>query len=230
MGCFAFPSVTSLCFSRFLLTCALLMTSSHSKASPFHPLTGSESCYIDRYTVAASAANTAITLTPLEPRGCRYIEVHALCDDTVGDLASVKMSSFSALYRCYNKYHAQPVGQFACDGNALLNTIWKTGIESTRSCVEDTAVDGPCRERGEWTGDTLAVTLQNLVFCYDDVQPMRMSLLQSSQAANAEGVISGNCPENTYISDYALIWFNGGMVRPCALHCALCTALHTAWT
>ena len=49
-------------------------------------------------------------------------------------------------------------------------------------------------------GDTLAVTLPNLVFCYDDVRPARLCLLQASAAADSKGVTSGNTPENTYIT------------------------------
>jgi hypothetical protein len=46
------------------------------------------------------------------------------------------------------------------DEDDLLTQIWAVGVETTRSCVEDSCIDGPCRERGQWTGDTLAVSLQ----------------------------------------------------------------------
>ena len=35
------------------------------------------------------------------------------------------------------------------------------GAETTRSCCEDSCIDGPCRERGMWLGDTAAVTLHH---------------------------------------------------------------------
>ena len=48
-----------------------------------------------------------------------------------------------------------------------------------------------------------------LAACYSDLGPILISLDQSSAAADANGVISGNVPEGGAISDYALIWFNG---------------------
>ena len=66
------------------------------------------------------------------------------------------------------------------------------GLETTKSCVEDSCIDGPGRERGEWTGDTLAVTLPILACSYWDIAPARLSLYQASEAADARGVISGN--------------------------------------
>ena len=51
-------------------------------------------------------------------------------------------------------------------------------------------MDGPCRERGQWTGDTLAVTLPNIVYCYDDITPARLTLFQTSESADKNGVIS----------------------------------------
>ena len=55
--------------------------------------------------------------------------------------------------------------------------------------------DGPCRERGQWTGDTLAVTLPVAAAAWADLRPIRTALIQTAAGANADGVISGNCPE-----------------------------------
>ena len=180
------------------------------KASPYTPLCGSTSCYIDRYVVGASVvAGESVVVCPLEPRGCRWVEVHVTSNDAPAALDAVRLLSARALFRSYDAYHAEPDGAFACASDALLTKIWKVGIDTTRSCAEDTAIDGPCRERGQWTGDTLAVTLPNVVAAYNDVRIIKITLLQSSAAANAEGVISGNCPEGGVNCDYALIWFVG---------------------
>lgn len=192
-------AVVEVCYSQSLIG---------GKGSPYHPLCGSETCYMDRYTLGSSVAGKTITLCPVEPRGCRYVEVHVVCDDAVGDLKNVTVTGVTALYRCYSAYHAEPEGTFTTS-DAQLKQIWKTGVDTTRSCVEDSPIDGPCRERGQWTGDTLAVTLPNLIFTYGDVSPVRLTLLQSAQSADKNGVISGNCPEVTYPVDYALIWFEG---------------------
>jgi len=121
---------------------------------------------MDRYTVGTDMAHKPFTLTPLEPRGGRYIELHALLDDEVGSLEHVLLLSPSqALYRSYGPYQEDPkAGAFSIPGDTLLTQIWKTGVDTTRSCVEDTCVDGPCRERGQWLGDSAAVSLPNLVY------------------------------------------------------------------
>jgi hypothetical protein len=137
------------------------------KASPYHPLCGSATCYLDQYSVGSDVGDAPLTVVPLEPRGCRYVEVHVTLDDgPYAALQRVALLGCNAMYRAYDAYHTEPLGRFA--GDAVLERIWRTGSETTRSCVEDTCIDGPCRERGQWTGDTLAVTLPNLVCMYDD--------------------------------------------------------------
>ena len=189
------------------------------RVSPWMTLCGSTSCYLDRYTLGADVANKDVTLCPLEPRGCRYIEVHAVYDalpiqdDPTGFLGQIKLVSAVPLFRGYAGMQSEPIGAWHCEGDALLNRIWQMGIDTTRSCTEDTCIDGPCRERGQWTGDTLAVTLQNVTACYPDVRALKLCLLQASSpdGVNANGMISGNCPENTYPLDYVFIWFTGAI-------------------
>jgi hypothetical protein len=43
------------------------------------------------------------------------------------------------------------------------------------------------------------VTLPNLAVAFNDISPIRLALLQTSEAADSNGVISGNCPENTCV-------------------------------
>ena len=189
------------------------------RVSPWMTLCGSTSCYLDRYTLGADVAHTDVTICPLEPRGCRYIEVHAVYDalpiqpDPAGFLAQIQLVAAVPLFRGYAGMQAEPAGAWSSEGDTLLNRIWRIGIETTRSCTEDTAIDGPCRERGQWTGDTLAVTLQNVAACYADVRALKLCLLQSSSADGVDknGMISGNCPENTYPLDYVFIWFSGAI-------------------
>jgi hypothetical protein len=193
-------AVVEICYCQALID---------GKATPYVPLSGSDSCAIDRYTFGGDVGGVGVVICPLEPRGCRYVEVHVVCDDSPELVGAVQLMGYAALFRCYGAYHAAPIGAFACATDAQLGLIWKTGVDSTRSCVEDCPIDGPCRERGQWTGDTLAVTLPNLVATYDDVRPAKVTLLQSSNAADAHGVISGNCPEGGVNADYSLIWFRG---------------------
>eukprot|EP00658_Telonema_sp_P-2_P035079 TRINITY_DN25561_c0_g2_i1.p1 TRINITY_DN25561_c0_g2~~TRINITY_DN25561_c0_g2_i1.p1 ORF type:complete len:481 (+),score=99.07 TRINITY_DN25561_c0_g2_i1:396-1838(+) len=193
-------SIVEICYCQSLVD---------GKASPFHPLTGGRSCYVDRYTVDSTVQNQRLTLTPLEPRGCRYMELHVLSDEYTVDLSHVQLVSASALYRCYDSYHQPPSGGLASQDRPALARIWSTGADSTRSCTEDVCIDGPCRERGQWLGDSAAVTLPNLVYMYDDLGPAKLLLEQTAAAADANGVFSGNCPESGGIADYALLWFGG---------------------
>ena len=72
------------------------------KVLPWHPLTGGRTCYMDRYTVGTDMANKPFILTLLEPRGGRYIELHALLDDDSDSLEQILLPSPSqALYRSY---------------------------------------------------------------------------------------------------------------------------------
>jgi len=41
------------------------------KVSPYHPLTGGPTCYMDRYVIGPGMGGKSLTITPLEPRGCR---------------------------------------------------------------------------------------------------------------------------------------------------------------
>ena len=140
--------------------------------------------------------------------------MHAIVDkapilaDPAAALADIKLVAAVPLHRGYAPMQAAPTGAWASQ-EVLLNRIWSIGIETTRSCTEDTAIDGPCRERGQWTGDTLAVTLQNVASCYSDVRALKLCLTQasSSDGVDKNGMISGNCPENTYPLDYVFIWF-----------------------
>ena len=47
-------------------------------------------------------------------------------------------------FRSYAPYHAEPTGDFQCAGDTQLTKIWSIGAASTRSCVEDTCIDGAC--------------------------------------------------------------------------------------
>jgi hypothetical protein len=135
------------------------------KASPYHPLTGGSSNYIDRYVMTEDMNDDdVIEISPLEPRGCRYIEIHVTFDDQPNNISSIHLLSVTAMYRTYSSYHINPIGSFHSKTSSILTEIWEIGSNTTRSCIEDACIDGPCRERGQWTGDTLAVTLPNLVY------------------------------------------------------------------
>lgn len=61
---------------------------------------GGSSCYIDQYTIGADCNGKEVTLLPLEPRGCRFIELHINVEGTVNPMncASIQLLSATALY------------------------------------------------------------------------------------------------------------------------------------
>lgn len=67
------------------------------------------------------------------------------CDDAVQNLSNVKLASVVMLYRGYESYHVRSGGQFQCVDDETLTSIWATGVATTRSCVEDTCIDGTVR-------------------------------------------------------------------------------------
>ena len=114
-------AVVEICYSQSLID---------GRASPYHPLTGEcltascqeenkmlhfvslecpsvdsclggSTCYLDQYTLDDScSAGTPVTIFPLEPRGCRFIEVHIAIDDAndATSLAAIQLDSANALY------------------------------------------------------------------------------------------------------------------------------------
>ena len=159
------------------------------KASPYHPLCGSTSAYVaqsnvhsrvatddpgcryrymHRYTVGASVGGRPITITPLEPVGCRYLEVHAsrtrqprrhplapttphpswrlqvhvVLDHGIDPSSPVSLDSVTALFRGYGAYQGAGSGSWACPSDALLERVWRCGVTSTSACVEDSPIDG----------------------------------------------------------------------------------------
>ena len=85
------------------------------KASPYHPL---RLRLVLRRPLHRRpfVSGSEITITPLEPRGCRYIEVHAVHDDDGG--ATAEMISAAAASR------PLAAGSFACESDPLLQAVW----------------------------------------------------------------------------------------------------------
>ena len=84
-------------------------------------------------------AGTDVTLLPLEPRGCRYFEIHAVIDDAVASVADVSLVSVSIMARAY--YHTRPLGTFGCAlGLGLVLSTFPEFVEDFPSAV-------PCASR-----------------------------------------------------------------------------------
>ena len=168
----------------------------HGRVDPGIPLSAGSSCNLEHYRCREGRQ----IISPLTPRGGRFVEVHVL-----GDTDRVKILEENFIERCY---HAAPEGAFETDDD-LLNRIWEVGVETYRACSEDALVDNPTRERGQWTGDVVTVGMDICSVAYADLAPLRRGLVQSAWCARTDGLISGMCPGGLiFLSSYAELWVN----------------------
>lgn len=168
----------------------------HGRVAPYIPLSAGASCNLDHYVCREGRQ----TISPLTPRGGRFVEIHVLPAD-----GEAKIIEERFIERCY---HDAPEGAFECE-NPLLNRIWEVGVETYRACSEDALVDNPTRERGQWTGDVVTVGMDICSVAYEDLSLLRRGLAQSAWCAREDGLISGMCPGGlVFLSSYAELWVN----------------------
>ena len=138
---------------------------------------------------------------PLTPKGGRYVEMHVIAPPE-----QVKIVEESFTERCY---YGDIAGSFRT-GDALLDRIWLTGVETYKACAEDAIVDNPTRERGQWLGDVAVVGAEVGATAFPDVRLIGRGLLQSAQCALPEGMVAGLCPGNiANVASFALQWVSG---------------------
>jgi hypothetical protein len=165
----------------------------HSRVHPWITLSGSQTCNFDHFVAAGGPQE----FMPFTPKGGRFLEIHVLSK------ASVKFLDEQFLERTY---YGEPEGSFQCD-DPLLNRIWKTGVETFRACSDDSPVDCPTRERGEWTGDVASVATDIGAVAYSDLSLSRRALVQAAQSARSDGLVAGVGPGDPgYLSTYAAQW------------------------
>lgn len=163
------------------------------RVSPWITLSGSPSCNFDHFVARGGRQE----FMPFTPKGGRYVEVHVKAQ------GQVKFLKEAFLERTY---FGEPIGSFRCD-DALLNSVWETGVQTMRACSEDSFVDCPTRERGQWTGDVASVATDIAAVAYGDLSLSRRALVQAAQAARADGLVAGVGPGDPgYLSTYAAQW------------------------
>ena len=165
----------------------------HGRVHPWITLSGSTTCNMDHFVARGGLQE----FMPFTPKGGRFLEVHIRSDEPV------KFVKEGFLERTY---YPEPSGSFTCD-DQLLNKIWKTGVDTVRSCSEDSFVDCPTRERGEWTGDVASVASDIAAVSWSDMSLARRALVQAAQAARSDGLVAGVGPGDPgYLSTYAAQW------------------------
>lgn len=137
----------------------------------------------------------------LAPLGGRFIEVHVLAPRT-----RVRPVAARFLERAY---FGANQGSFRCE-DERLERIWETGVETLRACAEDSIIDNPTRERGQWAGDVATVGMDIAAAAFGDLRPLRRCLVQCAQSAREDGLVAGMCPgQNIFLSTYAAQWVAG---------------------
>ena len=138
---------------------------------------------------------------PLTPKGGRFVEMHVIAPP-----AKVKIIEETFVERCY---YGDATGSFRT-GDALLDKIWSTGVETYKACAEDAIVDNPTRERGQWIGDVALVGIEIGAAAFPDVRLIGRGLRQSAQCALPKGMVAGLCPGNiANVASFALQWVSG---------------------
>ncbi|MGC4042549.1 MAG: hypothetical protein QM758_01950 [Armatimonas sp.] len=167
---------------------------SHGRVNPWITLSASDSCALT-HTVARGGVQEFF---PTQPLGGRWLEVHVLAPPE-----SVKFLKEEAMERTY---FGPTLGSLQT-GDALLDKIWHTGVETLRACAEDAVIDNPTRERGQWAGDVVSVGLDIAGVAFDDLRVFARGLAQCTYSARADGLVSGMCPgKDIYLSTYAAQW------------------------
>jgi alpha-L-rhamnosidase len=165
----------------------------HGRVHPWLNLSGSSSCNMDHFAARGGVQE----FMPFTPKGGRFLEVH------IKTPSEVKFIKEAFLERTY---FPEPQGSFTCD-DPLLNKIWQVGVDTVRACSEDSFVDCPTRERGQWTGDVASVATDIAAVAWDDLSLSRRALVQAGQSARSDGLVAGVGPGDPgYLSTYAAQW------------------------
>lgn len=170
------------------------------RVSPWITLSAGPSCSFDHYIAKGGKQ----TFQPLITRGGRYVEVHVLAPSS-----KVKFVDETFLLR---RYSAPIVGKFESE-DPLLNQIWKVGVDTLDSCLEDAVIDNPTRERGQWSGDLSSAGMEIAAMSMHDLRVFRRGLVHCAQSARSDGLVAGMCPgQQIFLSSYAAMWV-GACVR-----------------
>jgi alpha-L-rhamnosidase len=160
------------------------------------PLSAGQSCNMDHFVARGGQQE----FFPFTPKGGRFLEVHVIAPPE-----SVRFVREEYVERTY---HGTPDGSFE-SGDALLDRIWITGIETYRACSEDTVIDNPTRERGEWAGDVASVAMETAGVGYTDLRLFRRALVMFARSARKDGLVAGLCPgSNQYLSTFSAQWLS----------------------
>lgn len=151
-----------------------------------------------RYTDRIYLRRGRLAWQSFEPRAFRYaqIEFRRCPRPLTLDYFRVNQTTYpvrrSANFECSDK---------------LLNKIWEAGVYTTQLCMEDTFIDCPWRERGQWWGDARILS-RTAYYVFGDTALLAQGLRQLASAQTADGAIHGVYPPGdvAVAPDFALLW------------------------
>ncbi|MBC2593895.1 family 78 glycoside hydrolase catalytic domain [Ruficoccus amylovorans] len=156
---------------------------------------GTDSCMLDTWIARGGEQ----IFYPLQPKGGRFLELHALADPE-----QVELREFVFTERVY--FDENIAGSFRCN-DELLNRIWTTGVETLRSCSEDAITDNPARERGQWLGDAVGPGMDILSVTCADWRPLVRGLRQAAECARPDGLTPAVFPGTLeYLPSFSVQW------------------------
>jgi len=159
---------------------------------PIVPLSTGPTAFVSRFTVPSGRH----TVEPLSPIGARFLEVRAYGDQpTISDVT----------YRSHERLGDPPARLRT--GDDQLDRIWLVGVETLRACADDTLVDTPTRERGQWLGDVSACGVELEATGYGAAAHARRSLLMAADCVDGDGLVPGLFPgDRARVSTFAAQW------------------------
>jgi alpha-L-rhamnosidase len=169
------------------------------RVTPWITLSAGDSCNLDHYVACGGMQE----FFPLTPKGGRFLEVHVL--------APPEQVTFVREEVVERRYYDGVAGSLQTS-DALLNRIWTTGVATHLACSEDSLVDNPTRERGQWAGDVVGVGMDVAAVAFSDLRLFRRGLVQCAQCARTDGMVAGLCPGGAaYLSTYAAQWVSAAV-------------------
>jgi len=151
-----------------------------------------------RYTDRIYLKRGRLAWQSFEPRAFRYaqIEFRRCPRPLTVDYVRVNQTT----------YPVRRTASFECS-DKLINKVWEAGVYTTQLCMEDTFIDCPWRERGQWWGDARILS-RTAYYVFGDTALLAQGLRQLASAQTAEGAIHGVYPPGDMAAapDFALLW------------------------
>jgi alpha-L-rhamnosidase len=151
-----------------------------------------------RYTDRIYLNRGRLAWQSFEPRAFRYLQIEFRRCPRPVEIDHVRVNQTS--------YPVRQTGSFECS-DKLVNQIWETGVYTAHLCMEDTFIDCPWRERGQWWGDARILS-RSAYYAFDDTALLAQGLRQFASAQTQDGAIRGLYPpgDTAIATDFALLW------------------------